>query len=85
VSTTRWQSRGWVLPGLGLVAALGLASYGIWTRGIMATKLQQIADDAAIPRVQVITPRPGPAERSLTLPGNVAAWNEAPIYAQVSG
>jgi membrane fusion protein (multidrug efflux system) len=85
VSITIRQSRGWVLLGLGLVAALALASYGIWTRATMVTKLQQIADDAAIPRVQVIAPKPGPAQRSLTLPGDVAAWNEAPIYAQVSG
>jgi membrane fusion protein (multidrug efflux system) len=85
VSITIRQSRGWVLLGLGLVAALALASYGIWTRATMVTKLQQVADDAAIPRVQVIAPKPGPAQRSLTLPGDVAAWNEAPIYAQVSG
>ena len=30
-------------------------------------------------------PKPGPAERTLTLAGNVEAWNQAPIYAQVSG
>ena len=49
------------------------------------TDLQQVADESAIPRVQLTTPKPGPKERTLTLPGNVAAWNEAPIYAQVSG
>ena len=31
------------------------------------------------------TPKPGPKERTVTLPGNVVAWNAAPIYAQVSG
>jgi RND family efflux transporter MFP subunit len=33
----------------------------------------------------VTTPKPGPKERTVTLPGNVVAWNQAPIYAQVSG
>jgi RND family efflux transporter MFP subunit len=33
----------------------------------------------------VISPQPGPTERSVTLPGNIAAWDQAPIFAQVSG
>jgi membrane fusion protein, multidrug efflux system len=65
--------------------ALVVAGYGIWTRGVTLTNLQQRADDSVIPRVQLIMPKPGPAKRAVTLPGNVVAWNEAPIYAQVSG
>ncbi len=53
-------------------------------RAAALTDLQQLTDDSAIPRVQLTTPKPGPAERAVTLPGNVVAWNEAPIYAQVS-
>ena len=68
-----------------VVTAVALAGYGIWSREATLTHLQQLTDDSAIPRVQIIVPKPGPAERTLTLPGNVAAWNEAPIYAQVSG
>jgi membrane fusion protein, multidrug efflux system len=74
-----------MVAGLGVVVALAFAGYGIWTRRVALAYLQQVADDSAIPRVQVTVPKPGPATRSLTLPGNVAAWNEAPIYAQVSG
>ena len=76
---------GWMAGILGVLVALALAGYGIWTRSSALTSLQHTADDTAVPRVQVITPKPGPAERSMTLPGNVVAWNEAPIYAQVSG
>ena len=79
------HGRGWMAGGLGISAALILAGYGIWTRGAALTDLQHAADDTAVPRVRVIMPKPGPAKRSLTLPGNVEAWNEAPIYAQVSG
>lgn len=79
------RGRGPMLAGLGVAVALALAGYGVWTRSAALTDLQQATDDAAIPRVQVTTPRPGPRHRTVTLPGNVAAWNEAPIYAQVSG
>ena len=70
---------------LGLAVAGGLAFYGIWSRAAAVSDLQQRADDAAIPRVQVISPKAGPAEQSLTLPGQISAWNEAEVYAQVSG
>ncbi|MEJ1975926.1 MAG: efflux RND transporter periplasmic adaptor subunit [Acetobacteraceae bacterium] len=32
-----------------------------------------------------MSPQPGPPQRKLTLPGDLDAWYEAPIYAQVSG
>jgi membrane fusion protein, multidrug efflux system len=35
--------------------------------------------------VQVISPKPGPESRTLTLPAEIDAWYQAPIYAQVSG
>jgi RND family efflux transporter MFP subunit len=81
----RARGHGLIVAGLGIAAALVLAGYGIWIRQSALADLQQVADAAAIPLVQVTTPKPGPNERTLTLPGNVAAWNEAPIYAQVSG
>ena len=70
---------------LGLAVAGGLAFYGIWSRAAVVSDLQQRADDAAIPRVQAISPKAGPAEQSMTLPGQISAWNEAQVYAQVSG
>jgi membrane fusion protein (multidrug efflux system) len=86
VSVPKHRGRtSWVLAALGIAVALGLAGYGIWTRGVALTNLQQLADNTAIPIVQVTMPKPGPAERTITLPGDVAAWNQAPIYAQVSG
>ncbi len=66
------------------VAAV-LAGYGIWTRETAVTALGARADDASIPRVQVVAGKPGPATRTVTLPGNINAWFEAPIYAQISG
>ncbi len=82
----RRRSRIGGVVGLGLgLAALGLAAFGIWSRETTLASLHDRANDAAIPRVQIISPMPGPARRSLSLPGNLNAWYEAPIYAQVSG
>ena len=85
MSETKRRGRGWAVAVAGTAVALVVAGYGIWTRGVRLTNLQQQADDSVIPRVQLTTPKPGPTERIVTLPGNVVAWNEAPIYAQVSG
>ncbi len=76
---------GWVAAGVGLVVALALAGYGIWSRQASVTQLQQTADDVALIRVQAATPKHGPPDQNLTLPGDVKAWNQAPIYGQVSG
>jgi RND family efflux transporter MFP subunit len=70
---------------IGVVVAGGLAAFGIWSRSDTVASLKQEADDAAPPRVQVVSPKPGPPHHTLTLPGNLDAWYEAPIYAQVSG
>ncbi len=76
---------GWLVAIVGLALAVALAGYGIWSRQTSVTNLQQTANDAALPNVQVASPKHGPPTQALTLPGEVRAWNEAPIYAQVSG
>ncbi|HEU4686588.1 MAG TPA: efflux RND transporter periplasmic adaptor subunit [Nitrospira sp.] len=38
-----------------------------------------------IPAVIVVTAKPVPASESITLPGNLVGWYEAPIYARVTG
>ncbi|CAI3937094.1 efflux RND transporter periplasmic adaptor subunit [Commensalibacter papalotli (ex Botero et al. 2024)] len=48
-------------------------------------ELTKESKEASIPSVQYVTPQTGPTVRNLTLPGNVTAWYQAPIYAQVSG
>ena len=55
----------------GLAAAAALAGYGIWSRQVSVAYLQQTADDAALPRVQVVLPKEGPPTEALTLPGDV--------------
>jgi len=76
---------GWLLAGLGLLAAGGLAGYGIWSRSTTTKTLAASTDDQAVPRVQVIMLKNGPKQRLLTLPGNIEAWYQAAIYGQVVG
>jgi RND family efflux transporter MFP subunit len=47
--------------------------------------LRQWTDAQAIPSVEVISPRSDGDAQHLTLPGNVQAYIDAPIYARVSG
>ncbi|HEY1928907.1 MAG TPA: efflux RND transporter periplasmic adaptor subunit [Caulobacteraceae bacterium] len=70
---------------LALGAAVVLAALGIWSRFNAVSTLKAESDDAAIPRVQVVSATAAPAQRTLVLPGSISAWYEAPIFAQVSG
>lgn len=79
------RRRGRLLLIIAVLIAVGLAANGIWSRYETVVALQQTADDAALPRVQVVSPKPGPSHRKLTLPGDIEAWYQAPIYAQVNG
>ncbi|MBS1060095.1 efflux RND transporter periplasmic adaptor subunit [Gluconobacter sp. Dm-74] len=68
-----------------ILLAIALAAWGIVQRGTHYHALRGATEEAAIPPVTLITPQPGPKTRQVDLPANLAAWYEAPIYAQVSG
>ena len=73
-----------ILLGVVLVAII-LAAWGIIERGVHYHSLSGVTEEAAIPPVTLISPQDGPKTRQVDLPANLAAWYEAPIYAQVSG
>ncbi|WP_296650826.1 efflux RND transporter periplasmic adaptor subunit [Paraburkholderia sp.] len=79
----RVRPRAWVL--VAALAVAGVVALGVIQRHRNLTELTQVANEDATPMVQVVSPSPGPATRTLTLPGNIRAWYSAPIYAQVSG
>lgn len=62
-----------------------LAAWGIVSRIETATKLKEKTQDLAILNVTVFKVQPGPNSEDLTLPGNIQAWHEAPIYARTNG
>lgn len=65
-----------------MVADIG---YLLVQRARNAVHIQETASYAAVPDVAVVQPKPAPDTLSMTLPGTISAWYEAPIYAQASG
>src|SRR4029077_6480257 len=77
------RGRGLTILAIGLcVVYFGYRYYGF---GIDAAVLKADTIARSIQRVSVITPSVVPPEETITLPGNIQAWYEAQIYAQVSG
>jgi RND family efflux transporter MFP subunit len=70
---------------IAVVAAITLAAYGIEHRRDQQTSVQQWTQQQAVPTVSVISPQKGVISQELTLPGDIQAWYETPIYARVSG
>ncbi|HEX4272125.1 MAG TPA: efflux RND transporter periplasmic adaptor subunit, partial [Rhizomicrobium sp.] len=68
-----------------VVIAIVIAVLGIGWRLWKSHTTAQWTDDQAVPTVQVITMAKAKTGGTLTLPGDVEAFINAPIYAQVSG
>jgi RND family efflux transporter MFP subunit len=59
--------------------------YRVYESRSDAAQLRARTMEEAVPTVAVIHPKPIPATESITLPGNVVGWYEAPMYARVTG
>ena len=77
--------RGKVVALSALILFLLYVGYRIYETKSDAAALQTKTTENAIPTVSIVHPKPGDASETITLPGNITAWFEAPIYAQVSG
>jgi multidrug efflux system membrane fusion protein len=69
---------------IALIAA-GVVTNGIISRSHAEHELTTWTDAQAVPTVATVTPQSPAAEQSLELPGQLAAFVNAPIYARVSG
>jgi RND family efflux transporter MFP subunit len=67
------------------IAAVLVAIAGIGIRWMHARDVRQWTTARATPVVSVMTPGQGVSGQQTTLPGNIQAWYEAPLYARVSG
>ena len=81
-----------VAPGVavtGLIIVLlvfaGLATCGILSRIHHDSVLAKATQATAAPAVIALPPKPGAPVDSFTLPGNVTAYTDSPIYARTSG
>ncbi|GKS68909.1 RND family efflux transporter, MFP subunit [Nitrosomonas sp. PY1] len=68
-----------------VVLSVLYVGYRIWEFRSGAIALQKEALDNSIPTVAITHAKPSPAEETIKLPGNLQAWFQAPVYAQVSG
>ncbi|HXF92436.1 MAG TPA: efflux RND transporter periplasmic adaptor subunit [Nitrospiraceae bacterium] len=59
--------------------------YRIYESRLDAASLREETLTTAVPTVAVVSPKPVPATETITLPGNIVGWFEAPIYARVTG
>ena len=77
--------RGKGLAILAIVLCVAYFGYRFYVDGIDAAVLKETTIESAIQRVSVINPKLLPPNETITLPGNIQAWYEAQIYAQVTG
>jgi RND family efflux transporter MFP subunit len=73
------------IAGLALVVAIGIAITGILIRRHNESEVTKWTNDLATPVVATVTPKQGVTGQQISLPGDIEAWYEAPIYARVSG
>ncbi|HET9575077.1 MAG TPA: efflux RND transporter periplasmic adaptor subunit, partial [Nitrospira sp.] len=76
----------------GKVVALSVISlvllylgYRIYETRSDAALLREQTLEGAVPTVAIVSPKPVPSTETITLPGNVVGWYEAPMYARVTG
>jgi multidrug efflux pump subunit AcrA (membrane-fusion protein) len=68
-----------------LVLAVILAVVGILPRIHAERTLAQDTNDMAIPQVLVVNPKEGAPTQEIVLPGNIQAYEDAPIYSRTDG
>src|SRR5262249_10192185 len=68
-----------------LLLAAGAAFWGITTRARALAVVTRETREAAVPTVAVIRPARGTPQEEITLPGNMQAFIDAPIYARTNG
>jgi RND family efflux transporter MFP subunit len=74
------------LTGLAILGLLGaVTAYYLIQHNATMASLTVTANEEALPSVSLITPAHSPASRVLTLPGDVHAWFQTPIFGQVTG
>jgi RND family efflux transporter MFP subunit len=73
-----------VLLSLTLLVLLYLG-YRMYETRSDAALLHEQTLEGAVPTVAVVSPKPVPATETITLPGNIVGWYEAPLYARVTG
>ncbi|OYW82640.1 MAG: efflux transporter periplasmic adaptor subunit [Sphingobium sp. 32-64-5] len=78
------KRRRWLVGGAAGAALIAVVGGGIVARSAAEDEQEEVAAANALPTVAVVRPQPAPSG-AFTLPGNIAAHNEAAINARTSG
>jgi RND family efflux transporter MFP subunit len=70
---------------IAVLVAVGIAVAGILLRRHQESEVAKWTTELAVPIVATVTPKQGVTGQQVSLPGDIEAWFEAPIYARVSG
>src|SRR5579862_1863542 len=79
------SGRGKWIAVIGVLVVVLVVIGGIVPRLKARAALRIETRDLAVPNVSVIHPRRGAPETEITLPGNIQAFNDSPIYARTNG
>src|SRR6266699_554201 len=75
----------WLVLAIALIAVAALLAWGIWSRVSASSTLRAETAQAALPAVSVVSPKQTAPAEEIVLPGNVAPFITAPIYARTNG
>jgi membrane fusion protein (multidrug efflux system) len=82
---TKMGARGRIIVAGAAGLLIAVTAYYFVQQSATMSALVATTSEEATPSVSLVSPVHGPATRSLTLPGDVHAWFQAPIFGQVSG
>src|SRR6185312_16609451 len=68
-----------------ILVCLLYLGYRLYDSGNDAAALDPETPEETLPTVSVVPPIPVPATETISFPGNIMGWYEAPIYARVTG
>lgn len=85
ISNVKTKLRGRPALSVALLLFAAFIAYEFYTRRRATDLLWKETLENAIPTVSLTSAKPAPPTETITLPGNIEAWFQAPIYAQVSG
>jgi RND family efflux transporter MFP subunit len=79
------KNRGRLVVILAILLCALYIGYRIYESRSEAALLREKTLEDAVPTVAVVHPKPGAPTETITLPGNIVGWYEAPLYARVTG
>src|SRR3984957_20266267 len=79
------SGHGVIIAVLVVIIVAGVIVMGVVPRLRAKAALRTETTDLAVPTVAVIHPKRGDPEQEIILPGNIQAFEDAPIYARTNG